>query len=55
MQFGGQPIESLARSWSIKMQPNYYAKQFRATFLQCYTTGLVLGPIIGGILAYILC
>lgn len=51
---GGQVIQTLIYGYSSKYLPVFYTKQFQTEWMQLYTIGQLIGPIIGGILAYVI-
>ena len=48
---GAQPFQAIVGTWILKYNSPYYAKRQQARNLICWTCGLILGPIIGGIIS----
>lgn len=49
---GGQPFQSIYRSWTIKSLPMYDSKKLLLKIDQVFAIGYLGGPVIGGIIAY---
>ena len=51
---GGQPFQTIAQAWNLKLLPTHYAKIFRARIAQYCAFSIVFGSVIGGVIAYLI-
>ena len=49
---GGQPLQAIIGGYGIKMLPLYYSQRYQIEFVQYYLLGVLIAPLLGGVIAY---